>query len=508
MHLLRDASASTLAVYYAGTIPFILAFLYFWADMSHSPFARDHLAEASLLVSLLFLSMKFCQALFASRLRAQIAAEPMPHWTFRQGLRVFLIQAIIQPPGLFAIPLALIFVVPFAWAYGFYQSVTALAGVETHSPSELFRSARRQTSLWVLQNHVGLGVALAFGLCVFADCAIVVFGIPTILKTLFGFETVFSRSPFSMMNSTFLVTVCALTYLLMDPILKAFYTLRCFYGASLNSGEDLKAHVRTMRIAVLLMLAVSFQASWAFTQVSPVELDRQINDVIHQSRYTWRMPHDGVEPADSDKSILTRFIDSAVALVQSGLRAVYRALTEFFRGLVPEARPIRVGGASFGTSSFWTLLLLSAVVLALIVVVVRTRRTRHAAVPVVVATSAMVLPDLGSDEISADQLPADSWTRIARELLEQREYRLAMRAFHLSALAYLAQHNLIAITRYKTNRDYEAELSRRGHSIPHLVAVFRENLSVFEGIWYGSHSVDMEIVEQFAVNVDRIKSAA
>ena len=38
-HLLRTAPAATLAVYYLGAVPFVLGLLYFWADMSRSPFA-------------------------------------------------------------------------------------------------------------------------------------------------------------------------------------------------------------------------------------------------------------------------------------------------------------------------------------------------------------------------------------------------------------------------------------------------------------------------------------
>src|SRR5882757_11326187 len=78
-HLLRTAPGATLAVYYAGAIPFILGVLYFCADMSRSPFARQHLIEAALGVSGLFLWMKVCQALFARRVRAQLASEtPVP----------------------------------------------------------------------------------------------------------------------------------------------------------------------------------------------------------------------------------------------------------------------------------------------------------------------------------------------------------------------------------------------------------------------------------------------
>src|ERR1043165_4188523 len=80
-HLFRSAPASTLAAYYAGAIPFVVGFLYFWADMSRSPFANRHLAEAALATAFLFVWMKVCQSFFAQRIRAQLAAQTAPIWT-------------------------------------------------------------------------------------------------------------------------------------------------------------------------------------------------------------------------------------------------------------------------------------------------------------------------------------------------------------------------------------------------------------------------------------------
>src|SRR5439155_23231595 len=111
VHLLRAAPAATLAAYYAGAVPFVLGFLYFVAEMSRSPFAGQHLAEAALGTAVLFIWMKFWQALFARRIRAQLAVDPMPHWNPRQSVRVFLLQAVIQPTGLFVMPLAFVLVV-------------------------------------------------------------------------------------------------------------------------------------------------------------------------------------------------------------------------------------------------------------------------------------------------------------------------------------------------------------------------------------------------------------
>jgi hypothetical protein len=84
-HLLRAAPASTLAAYYIGSIPFVLGFLYFWADMSLSPFAGSRRAEMALAMAGLFLWMKFFQALFARRLRAQRSGEPLPLWNLRES---------------------------------------------------------------------------------------------------------------------------------------------------------------------------------------------------------------------------------------------------------------------------------------------------------------------------------------------------------------------------------------------------------------------------------------
>src|SRR5262245_28100334 len=103
-HLLRTAPITTLGAYYAGALPFVLGLLYFCADMSRSPFANQHLAEAALGQAGLFLWMKFCQTLFLRRIRAQLTDQPMPKWNLRECWRVFLNQAIVQPSGLFLIP--------------------------------------------------------------------------------------------------------------------------------------------------------------------------------------------------------------------------------------------------------------------------------------------------------------------------------------------------------------------------------------------------------------------
>ncbi|MBV9463239.1 MAG: hypothetical protein JO317_03325, partial [Verrucomicrobiae bacterium] len=46
-HLLRTAPFSIVAAHAIGTIPFVLALLYYWSDMASGAFAMKHVTEAS-----------------------------------------------------------------------------------------------------------------------------------------------------------------------------------------------------------------------------------------------------------------------------------------------------------------------------------------------------------------------------------------------------------------------------------------------------------------------------
>lgn len=147
-HLLRTASAATLAVYYLGAIPFVLGLLFFWADMSRAPFAHRHLTEAALGMAALFFWMKFCQTIFTRRLRAQISATPMPALTVRRCVRIFLQQSILQTYGLFILPLAVLpILVPLAWVYAFFQNVTVLGDGNESRVWELVKKSQHQAAL-------------------------------------------------------------------------------------------------------------------------------------------------------------------------------------------------------------------------------------------------------------------------------------------------------------------------------------------------------------------------
>jgi hypothetical protein len=514
VHLFRAAPARTLAAYYAGTIPFVLGFLYYWVDMSRSPFAGRHLVEASLAVAALFFWMKLCQASFASRVRAQLAMKSAPQWGLGGSLRVLVAQITIHSTGLFILPLALLVMLPFAWVYAFYQNVTVLADPDSLETRALVKRAWKQATLWVFQNHSALAIGLLFALCILVNWALVAVMIPALLKMLVGIETAFSRSPIAMVNTTFFGIIVGVTYLCADPILKIIYVLRCFYGESLQSGDDIKADLKQYvatprRVAVLIVLAVGLLFGTSIhAEVPPAQLDQKIEDVLDQPKYTWRLPRQGVVEADAEKGVLTRFFESAARLLKQGVNAVVDLVERVLRRVFAGSGDSGLPGFGWMRSSLLLYVLLGVLVCLLAVFIIRSRRRRAAQPALITATTIDNVPDLTDESIRADQLPEDGWTSLARQLLENKEYRLAMRAFYLASLANLAQRKLVGIAHFKSNRDYENELRRRGHSIPELLSLFAENLLMLERIWYGLHTVDREQVLRFATNVDRIKTAA
>jgi Domain of unknown function (DUF4129) len=698
VHLLRLSPWAVLSDYYLGSLPFVLGLLYFWADMSRGSMAYEHCAPAALAVSLLFLWMKTWQAIFARHLKARITGRSAPTMTLSAFFRTAMNQTILQPSGLFLLPLSLLLVLPFGWLYAFYQSVTAFCAEDAVAAKHVFQRAARQAQLWPRQNHVLLGALLLFGLVVFLDVAMGLATVPSLLKILFGVETAFTRSLWGLLNTTFVATVGALTYLCLDPLVKAVYLLRCFYGESVHTGEDLRAELKqfapgagaaamvlllvilvlqglagtrgeaingTLARSPALRLPVGGQVSpgkswyrgrlvcvgrppfccpegtienspafqrWAGRQkiaspegmaevrshaeffsrpfgtcvpcgmfpgvktpgysqdvppgqrnasaafsaekatrfishafngisrpwcsarrmwdtfrlrraavgadqtasaipnselrtpnsgISPPDLDRSIEQVLGRREFNWRLPREKPADVNSDKGFLAAFMDGLIETLRSWAKAIGRAVKavvrwvadviDWLREKIFGNRPTAHESGSAGTDWMVSLQGLISVLLVLTVCAVailfyRTWRRRGARKEIASEAVAPV-PDLADENVTASQLPEDDWLRLARELMGKGELRLALRALYLAGLAHLAQRDMIRVAKFKSNRDYEQELSRRARALPELQAAFAENVGIFDRVWYGLHEVTHEALQRFQNNLEKIKAS-
>jgi len=242
VHLLRRASIQLILQYYFGALPFVIGFLYFWADMSRSPFAHGHVAEASLGVALLYIWMKCWQSVFCANLYSQLLHSTENGYSLRRILRLVIIQMILQPYGLILMPFSLLVFVPFA----FFQNLLVLGDGREIEIRNIIRRSWDLAKLWNMQNIKLLMIVGLFTFIAFINIGVLMLLGPQLLKTLLGIETVFTLSGFHAFNTTFLAVVIALTYLCVDPLIAAVYTLRCFYGESIESGADLAAELKSL----------------------------------------------------------------------------------------------------------------------------------------------------------------------------------------------------------------------------------------------------------------------
>ncbi len=246
-HLLHQAPSSALALYYIGGLPFALALLWYWLDMSRDAFAQQRVESASFFLASLFIWMKCWQSAFAASLLDELSGAASAAWSWRRILRMVLQQSAIQPTAFIVLPVAVLLTLPFARAVGFYQNATVLGSGEEGSIQGLFHRAQSLTVHWAREAWGMLAIQIGFGVFVFLNVCVTVIAIPQLVKMFLGMESVFTASAMAMLNSTFFLACALITYLLVDPLLKACYVLRCFYGAALTTGADLRAELRNGR---------------------------------------------------------------------------------------------------------------------------------------------------------------------------------------------------------------------------------------------------------------------
>ena len=535
VHLLRRGPAGALACYYIGSLPFVLALLYFWTDMSRNPFAPQRLAAGAMGMALLFVWMKCWQTAFARRLLAHLCGEDPPEWTGSRVARLVAVQAAIQPWSLPTMPLVLL--LPWVSAFFHNASVLGAGGRTAGLGTVIVRSAGGATRGITQVLGVRL-ILLLLALFVFANISEAIVWPAQAMKAFLDIETPFSRGGFNAFNTTFVAILLGATYLCVGPVVKAYYVLRCFYDTSLETGQDLQADLKRLGMnrrpgakplaavaLVLLVWAASPSAAQAAPDgsapgpgtaakaapegkgaapaVAPGKLDRSIRNVIARREFTWRMPREkAAKVKDQSDSALQRVLDKVGKLVG-----------RFFRWLGNKlSRPRGPRTTGFGLAALLELipvaliLLLVVVVAAIIWLIVKAildrSKTKQAEAEPAGAEAA---PDPADESVTADEMPEEGWLEMARNLFRQGDRRLALRAMYLASLSMLAACELIVIARFKSNREYQAELARRSHALPGLAEAFAGNVTFFEDSWYGMHDVTDTIVRHFTANQKRIR---
>lgn len=518
--LLRRTPAATLLCTFVGGIPFWLALLYFVADMSRDAFAAERLIGASLTLTALYLWKKCWQTVYAARLHTHLAgAEPLP-WTVGRVLRLILTQAQTQYFGIIVRAIAYNLLFPTAWTSAYYQNVTVLgdgrAGEATPAASRAWAQAR----LWPGQNHALVAILNLFLIIVWLNVTIACGLLPSLLKIFLGIETMATRDTSAfLLSTTFLITVTALTMLLVDPIWTAVYVVRCFHGTSLQSGADLRASLRAIRsraavLAALLVLACGSLAPAAMqlaptptSSLDPERLDQTIGQTLEKREFAWRQPR---TPEAEQDGLIDSWMKATERWIARQRDAAFEKIRQIARWLREKTSSKReakgASGAGFHIPPLTSALYIAGALVIGLLAWAIWRYWRGPKKKTLVAEAVTSLPDLRSDDVSADELPEDGWMKLARELVGRGELRLALRAAYLAGLAHLGDQQFVSIARHKSNLDYQRELRRRARSRAELLAAFDENLVAFERAWYGDHSVTLPMFEHFTQNLERMRA--
>jgi hypothetical protein len=504
--LLKSLPLSVISLYLIGTLPFILTFLFFVSDMSSGAFASERAFGASLLVAISWIWMCCWQTAFCSRLREEIAGQTPSPWSVQRVATMAVIQSIFQPSGLIVLPIASLALVPFPWAYAFYQNVAALGDGTSSGVRDLFRAASRQTGFWPRQNALILSLLslLAFVILVNISVSIVVGA--NLLHSIFGIETVFTRSMHAALNSTFLIACASLTYIVVDVVAKTVYTLRCFYGSSLTTGEDIRAGLRFISAAAVLLVCAILAGVPSRAEMVPArDVDAAIQQVIRQPEYSWRVPHQ----APKDDTALLRFADKIVSGVRSFADTMKRwtsDVVDWFERISKQDKGARPdSGLPANAVPMLLTVLLAGVVIAIgLRLYFGYQREKVATVKSMAAAPI----DLADESVTAALLPEEDWLRLGRELLAHGDIPRGVRALYLAGLANLGQRGLITVSQSKTNHEYRHEVARRARSSPNVLPAFTRTVEVFERTWYGQHPADDAAVQDLTANLERMKADA
>ena len=526
MRLLRSAPPGALLCYYIGSAPCLLGLLYFWADMSRGAFAAERLVESAFNVAALYIWMKCWQAVFLSKLRAHLFMEKDEPWTMARVGRMALIQAALQPPGLFLRFIAANVLIPYVWTYSFFAGTAILGDGREPSLRTVLRRSWREAGLWWRQTHLALLCLFGFALFICLNINIVCGLLPYVLRMFLGIETVFTRDGLAMFNTTFFAATFAATYLCFDPIRKAVFLIRHFHGQSLQSGEDLRVELRAIRrrtrlaVAALLFFATPLAAPLTSAQAKDVpsspaapraaqvdssQLDSSLDRVLERREYGWRFPRSAKPEAEKQGNRIARMFARWYDRVNAWMDKLQDWLKRLFESKKDDQKEATAPfHLDWGTiAKIILIILLIAVIVLIVMMFWRARRKQS---EVVLAEALVAVPDLNEESVTADQLPEDGWLQLARELMSKGELRLSLRAFYLATLAHLGQRELIRLARYKSNHDYDRELQRRARGNASLLEAFDANLFIFEGAWYGDHEISPMTLDGFAQNFERIRA--
>lgn len=513
--ILRDNFATLLWRYYLGTLPFLFGVLLFLIDMTKGAFASSYLLESSLGVALLFFWMKFWHINFCRELQKTISQDTDRKKTV--SITTLINSIALQSIGLFLIPLSFFTVAGVPFAFAFFQYGLIL------DENENFRSflskCRKNTILWPMQNSMILSVLLLAFIFVMINAFTIISMIPLIAIKILGLQSFEYFGNSGSFWVTFILSTLMISWSIMDPIIKAIYSLRYYYGMSIKNGMDLivpiRHHKKSLMAAILFITIISplFHNGVILAENKDTENKKEIvkfegivDNVIKQPIYAWRLPAKIKEKKELGKtdSILKKIMKSISKVSKKffkKVKSIFSKIKEWLDKLAPKNKnkPKRnksnidwIGAVNRILLGLLAALLVGAITWA-VILYLRDKNNKKTFEKKVQPIKNV---DLEDHNTTALDLPSDQWLQLVRECLEKGDFRLAIRAAYLSVLASLGENHLLTLEKHRSNREYLSEISIKGRQFTNLISNFTNITKIFEMVWYGNREAQKPLIDQ------------
>lgn len=477
--LLREVPARSWIVWLCGTLPFTWVLIDFLMEMSRSAFGNERIASLSLLLTGLYIAKHVAQGLFSRECLQVLRGDRVSMPPAIAMARLALVQAAFQPWRMPLLILASIAIVPFPWVVAFLRNV-GLAAMERERGfvGEAWRLSRGDSRA----HTMALLILSLCWLLLFVNLLVLWIIVPMLLKSFFGLQTEFGLLASRMLNTTTAIVTAVLAFAALEPVSGALAAVRAFYSQAARGGDDLRAALRRLAAAglvtvILLSGAVPMQAQEK--PLDKVTLERQIDDVLRDPEFAWKMPRG--ESPKAGSSWLRGLFETIAKWVQW--------LYDLYKKLFPDdASNTELSSPNWSVNAQllrWAMIVAAILAAGCVVMIILARRKEFRKKPAAQAVAVTPTVDITDEAVSAERLVEDEWLRLADQFAAAGDFRLAMRALHLAGLRYLGEKGLVTLQPAKTGMEYGRELTRRLRDVPAALDGFSTVLHQYEGIWYG-----------------------
>jgi hypothetical protein len=533
--LFRSTFAREAWRYYVGAAPLVVCFVPMWVINGQIRLSNGVLLMEAALLTGAYLLRVLMMASYTQGVRERAFGVPRPNFSGAFARAAATGRLLAWKITLSAAALATVASVAGApWFYGACQFAGLEAG-EDASERHSLRGCLALAGQWYGGSLLLFLMFIPLWIAVWLNGFIMALVVPQLLHSIFGVDTLLSTmmGTYALLRSSaFWLSLLAGSWLALDPIVKCTFVVVYQHLRSRREGDDLRGLLASLprdqrRKAEMIASAgsagkamlVSFallattllvgaqtarargaqmpsgrsSVEWAAdsTQEARVhKLRRALGEESQRAIYRW---HDAEHPSPPT------WFEKHLSKVGHAIDRAWDALGKFFRKLWPRGLNLSTesgkgGGWKMKDLRLW-LALLGILTLGVGATLFWLRRRREAAqvsVPVAVAP----LPDLSNAAVASER-SEDEWFALAERLEGEGDLRLALRAAYLGLLAGLAQREWLTIRRDRTNREYFDEFTRRWRRRPQaalearveIPKKLRGSLRVFDGVWYGSHTL-------------------